>query len=599
MPWRAFKKLFWHLSRDSRNASDLELLRSHALHGAIWLVLTELALIASDYPASRLFNVLTGQGGGLFGLPRTTAIIVIVVSAVAVRLLLSLINHQMSWHRNSFEHKLWKVLMTTGDRHLVALDNSWHTRYGTGEKENLLAKNYQRLWRVIDELIFSVLPNSIMAGLTLVGLALLNWRFAVLAFVMIAAYLAIVQYNRPRQGVLTSEYRAEMKLAEEHSSETTNVIYEVKSLGLERQRNLRLEELTEQLYRSELWRHRKWSWLLTRQDWILAVAFGATVIVGAASYDSGTSLGGVVLGTGWIARISNNLFRLTEFQHAMNRGGPALDELNNFFATEPEIASPPDAVKDAGLRGEIELDGVSFGYPGKSDHQVKDVSLHIPANSFAAIVGATGSGKSTILSLILRLYDPCTGVVTIDGQDVRRFDLNWLRQEMVSYVSQNARLFNGSIYDNIAIGRPSASAEEVLAAARKAYVWVPEFAADTERFPDGLETLIGENGIRISGGERARIAIARAWVRQPRILMFDEATAALDNITERAIKEELDELTSRRACTVVAIAHRLTTVQRADVIFCLKDGRIVESGSHDELMARKGYYWSLWQSGQL
>jgi ATP-binding cassette subfamily B protein len=264
------------------------------------------------------------------------------------------------------------------------------------------------------------------------------------------------------------------------------------------------------------------------------------------------------------------------------RAAGAAERVFDLTDRRPEMPTAGGATLGT-VRGEVELRRVSFAYPARPDLQVlKDVDLVIHPGEVVALVGPSGSGKSTIASLLGRQYDPITGTIALDGHDLRSLDPSWLRRQ-IGVVAQEPILFSGSIADNIRYARPTASDAEVESAARAANAH--EFAS---RFPDGFKTMVGERGVQLSGGQKQRVAIARAVLKDPRLLILDEATSALDAESEHLVKEALDRLMDGR--TTLIIAHRLSTVIGADRVFVIEDGRIVQAGSHDALMATEGLY---------
>lgn len=268
----------------------------------------------------------------------------------------------------------------------------------------------------------------------------------------------------------------------------------------------------------------------------------------------------------WIADVTTSLVKIYE----------VLDE-------KPQVGDMKNAEKYP-ISGEIEFDGVGFGY--KSYEPVlKDVDLKIKPGEMIGLVGHSGAGKSTMINLVMRLYDVDSGVLKIDGKDIREFDQYYLRENM-GVVFQETFLFSGTVYDNIAYAKPSAEPEEIFAAAKAANAH--DFIIELK---DGYNTVVGENGYNLSGGERQRVAMARAILRDPKILILDEATSALDPETESNIQQALGRLVKNR--TTIAIAHRLSTLRHADRLVVLENGRIAEVGSHAELIKKKGIYYNL------
>ncbi len=276
---------------------------------------------------------------------------------------------------------------------------------------------------------------------------------------------------------------------------------------------------------------------------------------------------------------------LDQYRRAMASTTRALDLLD----TEPAITSGQTALATADVRGDVALEGVDFHY-GRGDKIVpvlRDLTVRIPAGQTVAFVGATGAGKSTIVKLLLRLYDVTGGRVTLDGHDVRDLQLADLRRA-IGLVSQDVFLFHGSVRDNIAYGRFDAPLEDIMAAAE-----VAEAHDFIMSLPDGYDTIVGERGQKLSGGQRQRISIARAVLKDPPVLILDEATSSVDNETEAAIQRSLERIAVGR--TTIVIAHRLSTVRNADQTYVLEQGKVIERGTHAELLDASGLYAALWR----
>ncbi|HZJ08928.1 MAG TPA: ATP-binding cassette domain-containing protein, partial [Trueperaceae bacterium] len=263
------------------------------------------------------------------------------------------------------------------------------------------------------------------------------------------------------------------------------------------------------------------------------------------------------------------------------RGLAGFGRYQDLLGNEPDIVDRPGATRVAHLHGDIVFDDVSFAYSSRLP-VLEQVDLEIAAGETVAFVGPSGAGKTTIASLLPRFYEVDAGSITIDGIDIRDMTIESLRGQ-IGIVQQDVFLFAGSLRDNIAYGRLGAGDDEILAAARSAQL--DELIAN---LPSGLDTLIGERGVKLSGGQKQRLSIARIFLKNPPILILDEATSALDTETERAIQQALEELSKGR--TTLVIAHRLATVTHADRIVVVEDGRVVEQGKHDDLLVRGGVY---------
>jgi len=284
------------------------------------------------------------------------------------------------------------------------------------------------------------------------------------------------------------------------------------------------------------------------------------------------------------------LTRLGETFDLYQRGMASTRRILDLLEVQPRIVEGPGVLARP-VAGDVELEGLDFAY-GDGALVLKDVSLQVPAGQTHAIVGATGAGKSTIVKLLLRLYDPTAGRVLLDGTDIRTLSFAELRG-VTGFVSQDVFLFAGTVAENIAYGRPDASEDQIRWAAELA-----EAHGFISALPQGYDTLVGERGQKLSGGQRQRLSIARAILTDPKVFILDEATSAVDNETEAAIQRSLERVAEQR--TTIVIAHRLSTIRNADRIHVLHDGQVVESGDHDELLALRGRYAALWsvQTGE-
>lgn len=284
----------------------------------------------------------------------------------------------------------------------------------------------------------------------------------------------------------------------------------------------------------------------------------------------------------YISTLIASIRVIVNFSEQFQRGMTGIERFLELMDTEPDIVDKPDAIKAPDFVGNVEFRNVGFHYPDDEEYVLKGVSIDVKAGESIALVGPSGGGKTTLCNLIPRFYEVTDGEILIDGVNVNDMTMESLRGQ-IGVVMQDVYMFSGRVRDNIEYGRPGATLEEIKEAAKKA--GADEFI---EKLPDGYDTYVGERGVKLSGGQKQRISIARVFLKNPPILILDEATSALDNESERIVQKSLDELAKGR--TVFTIAHRLTTIKNADNILVLTEDGIVESGKHDELIAKKGLY---------
>lgn len=283
--------------------------------------------------------------------------------------------------------------------------------------------------------------------------------------------------------------------------------------------------------------------------------------------------------------------RIVEFTEQFQKGMTGIERFNEIMSIEAEIVDSPHAIDLTDVRGDIEFKNVSFRYNKKLDYVLKNFNLDIKAGKNIALVGPSGGGKTTVCALIPRFYDVSEGGIFVDGKNIKDFSLYSLRNN-IGIVQQDVYLFSGTIMENIRYGKPDATEEEIIEAAKLASAY--DFIMELEH---GFDTYVGERGVKLSGGQKQRISIARVFLKNPPILILDEATSALDNNSEAVIQESLEVLSKGR--TTITIAHRLTTIQNADMIVVMTADGIVEKGSHEELMENKAYYYNLYtKAGQ-
>jgi ATP-binding cassette, subfamily B, bacterial len=469
--------------------------------------------------------------------------------------------------------------------HIQRLSLAYHDHKQTGDLISRVTGDID----AIQSFIVSGLLDAMINSLTLVGMLgvmlYLNWKFTLIAL-SVAPFLFLVVFSYTRRIKKASrEVRKKEGEIVSVMQEVLSSIRVVKAFAREDYEQRRLEEESLEGVEIGLRARSLKAKLAPLVEVIVAIGTCLVLWFGARMVLSGAlSAGSLVVFILYLGKMYKPMQQLSKMTDAYSKAVVGYERIREVLDTHNEIRDLPGARRAPQFQGAIDFRDVSFAYEPATP-VLKDVTFQIEPGQVAALVGPTGAGKSTIISLIPRFYDPTSGVVRVDGQDVRRFQQKSLRQQ-ISFVLQETLLFHGPIWNNIAYGKPEATRAEILRAAELANAH--EFI---DKLPDGYNTILGERGVTLSGGQRQRIAIARAIIRNTPILILDEPSSGLDAASEKLVFEALDRLMEGK--TSIVIAHRLSTIRRANAIFVLDDGTIVERGTHDSLLRSGGLYSQL------
>jgi ATP-binding cassette subfamily B protein len=475
--------------------------------------------------------------------------------------------------------------------HLHALSLRFHLQRQTGGVSRDIERGSRGISFLLNFMLFNILPTLLEIGLVAaILLSRYSIWFSVIVFGTLAAYITLT--------LVVTEWRMIFRrtMNDMDSKANTQAIdsllnYEtVKYFGNEAWESRRYDEHMQKWEAAAVRNQTSLALLNSGQSAIIAIGITLLLSLAASEVIQGTmTLGDLVLINAFMLQLYMPLHFLGFVYREIKHSLADMEKMFSLLEENEEIKDRPDAIELVGKDAEVRFENVDFSY--EPNRQILfDVSFKIPLGSNVAVVGHSGSGKSTLARLLFRFYDTTSGRVLINGQDIKDVTQKSLRAA-IGIVPQDAVLFNDTIYYNIAYGQPNATKEEVIAAAGAAHIH--DFI---ESLPEKYETTVGERGLKLSGGEKQRVAIARAILKDPKVLIFDEATSALDSKSEKAIQAELKRIAMHR--TTLTIAHRLSTIADADEILVMSNGRIIEHGIHQELLAADGAYAHMWRLQQ-
>ena len=514
--------------------------------------------------------------------------LVLVVAYGLLRLSTSLFTELREFFFVNVTQAAMRTLALKTFRHLHSLSLRYHLERRTGAVTREIDQGIRGISSLISFTLYSILPTLIEIGLVV---AYLVWNyeawFAAIVGVSLTVYIVFTVLVTNWRTVVRRRWNELETKAHSRAVDSLLNFETVKYFGNEDYEARRYDETLAASQRTAVMSQQSLNVLNAGQQVIIAIAL--TLILWRAAVgvvDGRMTIGDLVLVNAFMIQLYIPLNFLGVIYREIKQALTDMDRMFALLEHNREIADAPDA-RPLVVRGaEVRFENVDFAYDARRQ-VLRNVDFTIPGGTTTAVVGATGSGKSTLARLLFRFYEVGSGAVVIDGQDVRAVTQESLRAA-IGIVPQDTVLFNDTIEYNIAYGRPGAGRKEVESAARAAHIH--DFI---ESLPDGYATLVGERGLKLSGGEKQRVAIARTLLKDPAILVFDEATSALDSRTERVIQDELEGIARSR--TTLVIAHRLSTVVHADQILVMDHGSIVERGSHAELLARGGVYAAMWE----
>ncbi len=582
-----------------KGLSIIDLLRPHwkALSLALLAVVGETVTdLAEPWPlkivldnllqSKRLPDWLSGVVGWM-GTDKLAVLNFAVAAVAVIAVVGALSSYLEKYLTTSVGQWVMHGLRRTLYHHIHRLSLAEHDKKRTGDLIGRVTSDIEAIQSFITTALMGIL-TSVLTLLGIIGVMLyLNWRFTLISLAVAPVLFLAVYFFTGRIKKASRNVRKKQSELVSLVEEVLSSIRVVKAFAREDYEERRFERQslenveTALVARSIKMKLSPVVEIIVATGTCLMLGYGARLVLAGQ-----LTPGDLVVFVLYLGKMYKPMRDLAKMTDTVSNAAVGFERIREVLETESEVRDLPHARRAKRFKGKVEFDKVSFGYD-PDQLILKDVSFQIEPGQVAAFVGPTGGGKSTIISLIARFYDPLSGEVKIDGTNIRKYTMKSLR-EQISFVLQETLLFHAPIWENIAYGRPEARREEIIKAAKLANAH--EFI---EQMPEGYDTMVGERGVTLSGGQRQRIAIARAVIRNAPILILDEPTSGLDAASEQVVFEALGHLMEGR--TSIVIAHHLATVRSANVIFVVKDNTLVERGTHDELLAAGGLYSELYE----
>lgn len=573
----------------------LSYLRPYRKHLALVLCCIAVSSVCSLFPSiltGYMVDVLTGRNlGGWIG-AGIAALVRLIVLSLLLHLASNLIgvgeSYLSAWIAQHISYDMRNQMY----RHLQKMSQRFFTTANQGDILTRMTSDISGVESVVTNTFTSILSNVITLIVAVTAMFRKNWILALVGIAVVPLFTLPTRMAGKKRWKLAGEAQACNDEINGILNETLSVSGQllVKLFGREDAEFSRYREANGRMIRLNIRERMAGRWFFMLLSTLTAIGPMLLYLVGGIlimRYDSSLSVGDITVLVALLGRMYGPVNSLLNIQVEWIRSMAMFTRIFEYYDMKPEIAEKADAKELKDARGEIEFKHVGFSYDGERQI-LQDISFTLHSGDCIAIVGPSGSGKSTIVNLIPRLWDPTSGSVTFDGTDVRDYTLHSLRDE-IGVVTQETYLFNGTIRENLRYARPDATEEDMIRACRQANIY--DFI---EKQPEGLDTVVGNRGLKLSGGEKQRISIARALLKDPALLIFDEATSALDSISEAAIQAAINPLIEAR--TSILIAHRLSTILAADEILVVRDGRIAERGTHKDLVHAGGTYQELYET---